>query len=101
MFGQVFATDTIQAKHSRTRWIPIKWDFRDYWKQHEVWSDINAAYERFFEVNPDATGRYYQYALYAYKCEQWTKFIELIPIEMPNTVFAAGYGFVASPWFKA
>ena len=51
----------------------------NYWKQPEVWSDLNAAYERFFAVNHDAAGRYYQYALYAYKCEQWTKFIELIP----------------------
>ncbi len=50
----------------------------NYWKRPEVWSDLNAAYERFFEVNPYATGRYYQYAWYAYKCEQWTKFIELI-----------------------
>jgi hypothetical protein len=51
----------------------------NYWKQPEVWSDLNTAYERFFEANPDATGRYYQYAWYAYKCGQWVKFIELIP----------------------
>ena len=50
----------------------------NYWKEPEVWSDINAAYERFFEANPGTTGRYYQYAWYAYNFKQWTKFIELI-----------------------
>jgi hypothetical protein len=28
----------------------------DYWKQPEVWADIKAAFDRFFELNPDAIG---------------------------------------------
>ncbi len=54
-------------------------DQENYWKQPEVWTDLDTAYKRFFEINPNATSRYYQYAWYAYKCEQWTKFVELIP----------------------
>ena len=64
--------------HNYIGWIN-KSDQTNYWKQPDVWTDINAAFERFFEVNPNATGRYYQYAWYAYNFEQWTKFIELIP----------------------
>ena len=63
--------------------IELEWTGKseqtNYWKQPEVWADLNKGYQRFFEVNPDTTSRYYQYAWYAYKCEQWTKFIELIP----------------------
>ena len=59
-------------------WID-KSEQTNYWKQPEVWSDLDTAYKRFFEANPDATGRYYQYAWYAHKCGQWNKFIELIP----------------------
>ena len=51
----------------------------NYWKQPDVWPDIKSAYDRFFELNPDATGYYHNYAWYAYKCEQWDKLNELIP----------------------
>jgi hypothetical protein len=51
----------------------------NYWKRPDVWPDIQAAYERFFDANPNETGRYYQYAWYAYHCDQWAKFIELLP----------------------
>ncbi len=54
-------------------------DQADYWKRPGVWPDVQMAYERFFQANPNATGRYYQYAFYAYKCEQWHQFLELIP----------------------
>ncbi|HWD91102.1 MAG TPA: DUF4034 domain-containing protein [Verrucomicrobiae bacterium] len=51
----------------------------NYWKQPEVWADIQAAYERFFELNPNRLGTYYNYAWYAYHAEQWNKLNELIP----------------------
>ena len=51
----------------------------NYWTQPQVWPDIKAAYERFFELNPDAISYYHNYASYAYKCEQWDKLNELIP----------------------
>jgi hypothetical protein len=54
-------------------------DQGNYWKQPVVWADLNTAYERFFDVNPNAISRYYKYTWYAYKCAQWAKFVELIP----------------------
>jgi hypothetical protein len=51
----------------------------NYWKLPDVWPDIEAAFERFFELNPDAIGYYHNYAWYAYRSEQWNKLNELIP----------------------
>jgi peroxiredoxin len=51
----------------------------NYWKQPDVWLDIQAAFERFFELNPNATGWNYNYASYAYRCERWDKLNELLP----------------------
>ena len=51
----------------------------NYWKQPEVWSDIPSSFDRFFELNPNAIGKYHTYALYAYKAEQWDKLNEIIP----------------------
>lgn len=50
-----------------------------YWSQPLVWKDVSDAFERFFEINPRATGWYQNYAWYAYQAKQWTKFTELIP----------------------
>jgi hypothetical protein len=54
-----------------------------YWKQSDVWSDVKAAYERFFELNPNATGIYRNYAWYAYHAEHWAVFNELAPKVRP------------------
>lgn len=43
----------------------------NYWKNPEVWRDVDMAFARFFELNPDATGWHHNYALYAYRCEAW------------------------------
>ena len=51
----------------------------NYWKQPEVWLDVQAAFDRFLQLNPDATGWYHNYAYYAYLCERWDKFNELLP----------------------
>jgi hypothetical protein len=51
----------------------------EYWKQPEVWADLQAAYDRFFELNPNAIGYYHNYARFAYQAEQWDKLNELIP----------------------
>jgi hypothetical protein len=51
----------------------------DYWKQPEVWSDIKSAFDRFFELNPDAIGWYHNYAWYAYQAGQWDTLNEIIP----------------------
>lgn len=44
---------------------------RAYWKQPSVWKDIESAYHRFFELNPDAVAYHQNFARYAYRCEQW------------------------------
>jgi hypothetical protein len=51
----------------------------DYWKQPEVWADIKSAFDRFFELNPDAVSWYHNYAWYAYHAEQWDTLNEIIP----------------------
>ena len=51
----------------------------NYWKQPDVWPDIKAAFDRFFELNPSATGYYHNYAWYAFHAEQWDKLNELLP----------------------
>ncbi|MGH7954138.1 MAG: hypothetical protein ACREFE_19770 [Limisphaerales bacterium] len=51
----------------------------DYWKRPEVWADIQSAYDRCFQINPDATDLYYYYARFAYRAEDWDKLNELIP----------------------
>jgi hypothetical protein len=51
----------------------------DYWKRPEVRPDIQAAFDRFLELNPDATAWYHNYAWYAYRCQRWDELNELIP----------------------
>jgi len=41
------------------------------WKRPEVWTDIKAAFEKFFKLNPTETSWRHNYALYAYRAEQW------------------------------
>jgi tetratricopeptide (TPR) repeat protein len=59
-----------------------------YWKDPEVWPDIKAAYERFFELNPDADGTYKNYAWYAYYAGQWSDFLSIAEKVRPED-----YGF--------
>jgi hypothetical protein len=42
-----------------------------YWKRSEVWGDVKQAFDKFFRLNPDASGWHHNYALYAYRAEQW------------------------------
>ena len=51
----------------------------EYWRQPDVWPDLNAAFERFFALNPQSVSWYQTWALYAYRCDQWDKLNELIP----------------------
>jgi hypothetical protein len=51
----------------------------DYWKRSEVWTDLNSAFERFFELNPEEIGWYHNYAWYAYQAGQWATLNQLIP----------------------
>ncbi len=51
-----------------------------YWKQPHVWKDLHAAFEKFFDLNPDETGWRHNYALYAYRAEQWDELNRQIPL---------------------
>jgi hypothetical protein len=52
----------------------------EYWKDPEVWSDIKSAFEKFFELNPDASGWHHNYARYAYWAEQWDDLNRQLPL---------------------
>jgi hypothetical protein len=69
----------VDAHDEYSRYLPDADDRVNYWKQPDVWPDVKAAYERFFEACPTATDRYNNYAWYAYRCEQWDAFLELVP----------------------
>ena len=43
----------------------------EYWLRAGVWKDVRSAFERFFELNPQAVRSRNNYAWYAYQCQQW------------------------------
>jgi len=49
-----------------------------------VWPDLKMASNRYFQVNPNDTTRFGQYAWYAYQCEQWQDFLNMVPKLEPN-----------------
>jgi hypothetical protein len=54
---------------------------KGYWSDLKIWLEIRGCFERFFAKYPDAVGWRHNYALFAYRCEQWedlTKQIELL-----------------------
>jgi hypothetical protein len=69
----------VDAHDEYQRFLPSDTDRADYWKQPDVWPDVKAAYDRFFELHPTETGKYNNYAWYAYRCEQWDAFLALLP----------------------
>jgi hypothetical protein len=56
----------------------------EYWKQPSVWPDLKMAFNRYFQVNPNDTSRFGQYASYAYQCGQWRDFLNMVPKLEPN-----------------
>jgi hypothetical protein len=62
-----------------------------YWKQPGVWADVRDSFQRFYELNPDATYGWHEFASCAYKCEQFNTFLELIArIQQVNYDFFGG-----------
>ncbi len=51
-----------------------------YWRLPDVWPDIRSAYEKFFALNPDATGYRKYYARYALWCGQPRAFLEQVAL---------------------
>lgn len=59
----------------------------EYWKDPAVWPDVKAAYEKFFELNPEAYGYRHNYAYYAWACQQWDDLRKQLPL-MVSTNYA-------------
>jgi len=57
-----------------------KGDQAGYWKRPEVWKDIRASFEKFFTLNPAEKGWRHNYALYAYRAEQWDDLNRQLPL---------------------
>jgi hypothetical protein len=56
-------------------------DQRDrYWQIPGVWPDIKSAYEKIFQLNPEAKNFRSYYANYAFKCGQWAEFLNQIKL---------------------
>jgi hypothetical protein len=56
-----------------------------YWKQPDVWPDIQTAYEKFFRINRHASGEFrHHYARYAFLCGQWHEFNAQIKLIRDN-----------------
>ncbi|HEU5397168.1 MAG TPA: hypothetical protein VFV81_08365 [Verrucomicrobiae bacterium] len=55
-----------------------------YWTQPDVWPDIQAAYEKYSRVNPNAAGFRYPYAWYAFRCGQFPAFCKQIALIRTN-----------------
>lgn len=47
-----------------------------YWQQPGVWKDVQASFEKFFQLNPTQTGWRHDYAECAYLCGQYQVFLE-------------------------
>jgi hypothetical protein len=52
----------------------------NYYKNPNVWADIQLAYEKFFTMNPKAVQPRQNYAWYAYACEKWDDFNKQLPL---------------------
>ena len=59
----------------------------DYWQRPQVWPDIQASYERFFQLNPYAVGYRHNYARDAYLCGHYAEFLAQVKF-FNNTNFA-------------
>jgi hypothetical protein len=55
-----------------------------YWQLPDVWPDIQASYEKFAQVNTEATRFRYPYAAYAFRCGQWQAFNEQVRLIRQN-----------------
>jgi hypothetical protein len=50
-----------------------------YWKQPQVWQDLKAAFTKYLQTNPNDFIERQEFALYAYRCEQWNELNEQLP----------------------
>jgi hypothetical protein len=60
---------TLVEAHWQYQQLLEEQDRRDYWRLPDVWPDIQAGYEKYFKLNPNATTKNrYPYAWYAFQC---------------------------------
>lgn len=59
-------------------------DRREYWYLPDVWPDIQAAYTKYAQLNPDETRFRYPYAWYAFSCGQTNAFVQQINLIRQN-----------------
>lgn len=55
-----------------------------YWRQTNVWSDVQFAFEQFFKQYPDAVDYRHNYARYAALCGKWQEFLNQVRM-FPST----------------
>ncbi|HEY1790798.1 MAG TPA: hypothetical protein VGJ73_21800 [Verrucomicrobiae bacterium] len=59
-------------------------DRQDYWFAPDVWPDIQSAYQKYAQLNPDETRFRYPYAWYALECGQTNAFVQQIKLIRQN-----------------
>jgi hypothetical protein len=52
----------------------------DYWKDDEVWRDMDKSFNRFFDLNEAAVGYRHDYAWYAFHAGRWQTFQQQLPL---------------------
>ena len=55
-------------------------DRSHYWLRPEVWPDIKASFDRFWEANPKDIEHHHANVLYAYRCQQWEELNRQLPL---------------------
>jgi hypothetical protein len=66
---------TLAEAHRRCAQLLTGSDLAAYWRVPEVWSDIQASYDKYFELHPKASSSiHYPYAWYAFRCGQMKDF---------------------------
>lgn len=56
-----------------------------YWQQPQVWPDVKSSWEKFFQINPGATGWRHNYARDAFNCGQYSVFLAQTKLFAGNT----------------
>jgi hypothetical protein len=55
-----------------------------YWQQPEVWPEVQASFDTFFQAQPGAVGWKHNLAWFAFQCGQWETFNQTVR-EFPTT----------------
>jgi hypothetical protein len=50
-----------------------------YWQKPSVWPDLQEAFTKYLQTYPDDFNERQEYALYAYRCEQWDELNKQLP----------------------